>query len=302
MSVFDTSSTTTTTLPSWFTTAQQAIATQAPTTYGAVTDPSKTVASGLVKDFGSQTANPFTTAISGLQTSQTANANPFLASGAPDTSTPLGGLFAAQNAKLDQILPQITSQVGAGGIGTGNYGSLRGQTAVNTARAGALTTLAEQQNKAALDAGQQSIQAGQALGNVGSQYGTTGVNLANLEMMGGLPALAKYSDIINAMGPTTDKTVGTVNQGSSYENLLKALNAAGSAGMAWDKISSGNTGLNWLDKILGQSGTNWNAMADASMSIPNNEATNQPQIQIQSNPWDLLAGYDFSSNQQPPNP
>lgn len=250
MSVFDTSSTTTTTLPSWFTTAQQNIATQAPTTYGAVTDPSKTVASGLIKDFGSPTANPFTTAISGLQASQTANANPFLDTGAPNTASPLGALFASQNAKLDQILPELSSQVGAGGIASGNMGSLRGQTAINQARAGALTTLAEQQNKAALDAGQQSIQAGQALGNIGSQYGTTGINLANLEMMGGLPALAKYSDIINAMGPTTNKSVATVNKGSSYENLLKGLNAVGSAGAAWDKISSGSTGLSWLDDLL----------------------------------------------------
>jgi hypothetical protein len=204
----------------------------------------------LISDLNSQTANPFTTAISGLQTAQTANANPFLATGAPNTATPLGGLFASQNAKLDQILPELTAQVGAGGIGTGNYGSLRGQTATNTARAGALTTLAEQQNKAAMDAMQQSIQAGQALGNVGAQYGTTALNTATQEMMGGLPTLAKYSDIINAMGPTTDKSVATVGQGSPYENLLKTLNAAGSAGMAWDKVSSGKTGLGWLDKIL----------------------------------------------------
>jgi hypothetical protein len=250
MSVFDTSSTTTTTLPSWFTTAQQNIATQAPTTYGAVTDPSKTVASGVVSALNSPTANPFTTAISGLQTAQTANANPFLATGAPNTATPLGSLFAAQNAKLDQILPELSSQVGAGGIASGNMGSLRGQTAINTARAGALTTLAEQQNKAAMDAMQQSIQAGQALGNIGSQYGTTGVNVANMEMMGGLPALAKYSDIINAMGPTTNKEVSTVSKGSPYENLLKAFNAVGAAGAGLDKLTSGNTGLGWLDKIL----------------------------------------------------
>jgi hypothetical protein len=250
MSVFDTSKTTTTTLPSWFSTAQQAIGTAAPTVYGAATDPSKTVASGLVSDLNSQTANPFTTAISGLQTAQNANLNPFLSTGGPDTSTPLGALFASQNARLDQLLPQITSQVGAGGIGTGNYNSLRGQTATETARAGALTSLNEQQNKALMDAMGQSIQAGSVLGNVGSQYGTTALNTANLEMMGGLPALSKYSDIINAMGPSADRTASETTKGSSYENLLKTLNAAGSAGMAWDKISSGKTGLGWLDKIL----------------------------------------------------
>jgi hypothetical protein len=261
MSVFDTSKTTTTSLPSWFSTAQQGIAKQAPITYGGVegvggvTDPSKTVASGLITDLNSATANPFTTAISGLQTAQNANLKPFLSTGGPDTSTPLGALFASQNARLDQLLPQITSQVGAGGIGTGNYNSLRGQTATETARAGALASLNEQQNKALMDAMGQSIQAGSVLGNVGSQYGTTGVNVANLEMMGGLPALSKYSDIINAMGPSADRTATETTQGSQYENLLKGLNAAYSGGAAWDKISSGNTGLSWLDKILGTSGT-----------------------------------------------
>ncbi len=250
MSVFDSSSTVNTTLPSWFTSAQQTIAAQAPQTYQAATAPGSTVASGLISDLNSQTKNPFTTAISGLQTAQTANANPFLPTGAPNTATPLGGLFAAQNARLDQILPELTAQVGAGGIGTGNYGSLRGQTATNTARAGALTTLAEQQNKAAMDAMQQSIQAGQALGNVGAQYGTTAMNTANQEMLGGLPALAKYSDIINAMGPTTDKSVETVSSKGDYANFLAGLTAIGGAGNVLSSAFNANTAYPWLNKLL----------------------------------------------------
>jgi hypothetical protein len=259
MSVFDSSSTVNTTLPTWFTTAQQNIATQAPQTYQAATAPGSTVAAGLINDLNSQTANPFTTAISGLQTAQTANANPFLATGAPNTASPLGGLFAAQNAKLDQILPQITSQVGAGGIASGNYGSLRDQTAINTARAGALTTLSEQQNKAAMDAMQQSIQAGQALGNVGSQYGSTGVNVANMEMMGGLPTLAKYSDIINAMGPTTDKKVETVTSKGDYANFLAGLGAIGGAGNVLSSAFNANTSYPWLNSLLstGPAGVNF---------------------------------------------
>jgi hypothetical protein len=250
MSVFDSKSTVNTTLPSWFTTAQQNIATQAPLTYQGATAPGSTVAAGLISDLNSQTANPFTTAISGLQTSQAANANPFLATGAPDTTTPLGSLFAAQNAKLDQYLPEITAQVGAGGIGTGNYGSLRGQTATNTARAGALTTLAEQQNKAYMDAMHQSIQAGQALGNVGAQYGTTSMNTANQEMMGGLPTLAKYSDIINAMGPTTNKSVETVGSKGDYANFLAGLTAIGGAGNVLSNAYNANTAYPWLNKLL----------------------------------------------------
>lgn len=259
MSVFDSSTTTTTTLPSWFSTAQQNIATQAPQTYGATTAPGNTVASGVINTLNSPTANPFTTAISGLQSAQTANANPFLESGAPNTASPLGGLFAAQNAKLDQILPQITSQAGAGGIATGNYGSLRGQTAVDTARAGALTTLAEQQNKAYMDAMQQSIQAGQALGNVGSQYGTTGVNVANQEMMGGLPTLAKYSDIINAMGANIDKTAEETKSKGDYANFLAGITAIGGGGDALSNLMSGKSSYGWLNDLVksGPAGINF---------------------------------------------
>ena len=275
MSIFDSSTTATTTLPSWFTSAQQNIAAQAPQTYQAATAPGSTVAAGLVSNLNSPTANPFTTAISGLQTSQTANANPFLATGAPDTSTPLGGLFAAQNAKLDQILPQITAQVGAGGIGTGNYGSLRGQTATNTARAGALTTLAEQQNKAAIDAANQSIQAGQALGNVGAQYGTTALNTANQEMMGGLPTLAKYSDIINAMGPTTNKTVDTSTSKGDYANFLAGLTAIGGAGTSISNILGGTSSYDWLNKLMNNSNLSFSSGGNDADSMYGGD-TSQP--------------------------
>ena len=272
MSVFDSSTTSNTTLPTWFTTAQQNIATQAPTTYGAATAPGDTTAAGLISNLNSQTANPFTTAISGLQATQTANANPWLASGAPDTSTPLGGLFASQNAKLDQILPEITSNVGAGGIASGNMGSLRGQTAINTARAGALTTLAEQQNKAALDAASQSIQAGSALGNVGSQYGSTALNTANQEMMGGLPALAKYSDIINNMGVNTNKTVeGTTSKGD-YANFLAGLTAIGGAGNVLSSAFAGNTAYPWLNNLLNTGYNGVTGFVDASGN-PTNDTT-----------------------------
>jgi hypothetical protein len=250
MSVFDSSSTVNTTLPSWFSSAQQDIALKAPTTLSAATTPANSVLSGVVSNLNSETANPFTSAISGLQTAQNANLNPWLASGAPDTSTPLGGLFAAQNAKLDQILPEIAAKEGAAGIFGGNMGSLRGQTAVNTARAGALTTLAEQQNKAAIDAMNQSIQAGSALGNVGSQYGTTGVNVAKQEMGGGLDQLAKYSDIINAMGPTANKNVETTTSKGDYANFLATLQAVGGGGQALDRILEGKSSYDWLNKLI----------------------------------------------------
>lgn len=274
MSVFDSSSTVNTTLPSWFSTAQQDIALKAPTTLSAATTPANSVLSGVVSNLNSETANPFTSAISGLQTAQNANLNPWLPSGAPNTATPLGGLFAAQNAKLDQILPELAAKEGAAGIIGGNMGSLRGQTAVNTARAGALTTLAEQQNKAAIDAMNQSIQAGSALGNVGSQYGTTGVNVAKQEMGGGLDQLAKYSDIINAMGPTANKSVETTTSKGDYANFLAALQAIGGGGQALDNILSGKSSYDWLNNLINNSGFSYSSGGNNADSMYGGNTSN----------------------------
>jgi hypothetical protein len=164
-------------MPSWFTNAQSGIANTAGQVYGATPAPGQTALAGVGQTFNAA-QNPFTTAMGGLQDVYQGISTPFNADGTPNAQSPLGSLFASQYAKLDQILPQVTAKEGAAGIGSGNFNSLRGQTAVNTARAGALTTLAEQQNQAALNAQTQAIQALQGVGNVGSQYGTTGINLA----------------------------------------------------------------------------------------------------------------------------
>ena len=270
MSVFDSSSTVNTTLPTWFSTAQQDIATnKAPSALTAATTPANSVLSGVVSNLNDPKANPFTSAMTGLQTAQNANLNPFLASGAPDPSSPLGGLFAAQNAKLDQILPGITEKEGAAGIAGGGYGSLRGQTAVNTARAGALTTLAEQQNKAYMDAMNQSIQAGSALGNVGSQYGTTGVNVAKQEMGGGLDQLAKYSDLINAMGPTSNKSVETVTSKGDYANLLAGLTAIGGGGQALSELLKGKSSYKWLNDLMNSPNLDFGSSPNVDSGLSN---------------------------------
>lgn len=256
MGLFDTTQTTTTTLPSWFTNAQQNIGTQAASTFAATPKPADTAQAALSQTFN-PAQNPFTTAMGGLQDVYQGISTPFTATGAPNPNSPLGSLFASQYAKLDQILPQVAAKEGAAGIGSGNFGSLRGQTAVNTARAGALTTLAEQQNQAALNAQTQAINALQGVGNVGSQYGTTALNLADKQMLGGLPALAKYSDIVNAMGPTLPQSKTQVNSPSTAQAIMQGITTGTAAGQALSKVLSGNTGLKWLDDIMKESGFNW---------------------------------------------
>lgn len=245
MAAMDTSSTTT--LPSWFTNAQQNAAQGVTSALSNITQPGQTVGQGVVQSLSGPT-NPFTQGTATLQDIAQGAANPWLPSGAPDTSTTLGGLFASQNTKLDQILPSIAAKEGAAGIGSGNYGGLRGQTAVNTAKAGALTTLAEQQDKTALDALTQGIQAETAAGNLGTQYGTTGINVANWQQLGALPSMVQASNALGNIGARTDTTTSK-NAGLSA-NVTAAANLAKNLGIGAGDIAAAKTGIAWLDSIL----------------------------------------------------
>jgi len=258
MSVFDSTKTTSTSLPSWFTTAQQNLQTGAQGALTGATGFGDTATANMATNQLGAGANPFTTAMGTLQDVASGAANPWNPNGTPNTSTALGGLFSAQNAKLDQILPQVVAKEGAAGIGGGNFGSLRGQTATNTARAGALTTLAEQQNQAALNAQTQATNAALGVGNVGSQYGTTANNTSNLQMLGDLTAQAKYADILNQLGTTMPKTATETTQGSQYDTALKTIGALfGSQGLtasAVDAISKAGGGLDWLKNLTSPTG------------------------------------------------
>jgi hypothetical protein len=245
MAAFDTSQTTS--LPTWFTNAQQNAAQGVTSALNNMTQPGQTVGAGVAQSLSGPT-NPFTQGTATLQDIAQGAANPWLANGQPDTNTTLGGLFASQNAKLDQILPSIAAKEGAAGIGSGNYGGLRGQTAVDTAKAGALTTLGEQQNQTALNALTQATQAETASGNLESQYGTTGLNVANWQQLGALPSYTQAATALCNIGAKTDVTQ-TKNAGLSA-NVTSAANLAKNLGVAAGDIAAGKTGVAWLDKIL----------------------------------------------------
>lgn len=288
MSALDTSQTTNTTLPQWFTNAQQSTAQGITGALNTMTPPNQTVAQGAIQSLSGPT-NPFTTGTATLQDIAHGAANPWLPSGQPDTSTALGGLFSAQNAKLDQILPSIAAKEGAAGIASGNYGGLRGQTAVDTARAGALTTLSEQQNQAALNALTQGIQAETAAGNLQSQYGTTATNLGNYQQLGALPSYVQASNALGNIGARTDTNQVISKNAGMVGNLQAATGLAGSIlGGAGNvaKIASGQgtTGLVWLDNIL-KSGAN------SIDSITNTPTLNSDQ-----------AALDYYMNQNSGNP
>lgn len=254
MSIYDTTQTTTTQLPSWFSDAQKNLATQAGNAMSSVTPFDQTAAAGALSSLTGQN-NPLMQSISSLQGIASGAANPWLPDGTPNKQTALGGLFSAQNAQLNQMLPGITAKEGAAGIGGGAFGSLRGQTATETARGGALTTLAADQMRAALEAQQQGIQANSVIGNIGSQYGTLAQNLSKMQLEGNLPSYAAYENILGAMGPTLNSTVNRVSQGSDMENIAKTLFALQQSGTPINKVLNANTGVSWLDEILKGVGT-----------------------------------------------
>jgi hypothetical protein len=291
MSLTSTTDVTKTTLPSWYTNAQSGIAAAGLSGFsGAMNTANQTVGNQLISDF-SGASNPFNTATGNLTTIQSGLMNPFLSQaqgGGFNMNSPLGALFSAQNAKLDQVLPQITAKEGAVGLGGGNFGSLRGQTATGAARAGALTTLAEGQRKTALDAFGQATQAAQAQGNVASQQARELLPLAKYEQTGGLDALQKYADVMGSMAKTLDTTVTTTKQGSALENMQKVGAFLNQAGLTADKIATGSTGISWFDRMV--TGKNADGV---TVVTPEQAAADQAQLQSWLQQYELSDGDDW---------
>jgi hypothetical protein len=265
-----------TTLPSWMNTAQQNVVNMATNAAGNVPQLQNTTAQGAINQL-SGPQNPFTQAQTTLGQIASGAANPWIVtpqsaqmqSGAgfvggggdmgddmgfpgtkyqgqptgynvaPNPNTALGGLFQAQNQQLQQLAPNIMAQPTATGIGTGQYGSLRSQTAADKALADAQAQLFTAQNQAALQNQQTGVQAGIGMGNVGSQYGSTATNLSNLQMAAPFAAASGLGKTIAGMG-----SVPTTETSSSQVSPLNQLIAAGGA------LQGGASGLNaFLNQI-----------------------------------------------------
>lgn len=262
----------TTTLPQWYDTAQQQLVSQAQAGAAQMPQLQNTVAGQAINNLSGQ-QNPFFTAQNQLQQIGAGAANPWLtdASGnvTPNTATALGGLFQAQNQQLNQILPSTIAPQQAAAIGSGNFGSLRGQTAVDTAKANALANLQAEQMKAALQAQQTGVQAGQALGNVGAQGTSTMTTLGQAQQAAPLTAVSDLAQILSSVkapasvNETTQlaplqmiAAMGSLAAGAnsglssvisglsdgSYSSLADLISKG--AGSLWDKVSGSGSGGN----------------------------------------------------------
>lgn len=226
-----------TTLPSWFDTAQQNVVSGAQQAFGAAPTPQQTVAQNAINTLSGPT-NPFTQASGTLQNIATGAANPWIVDQTagtvtPNINTPLGGLFQAQNQQLQQLMPNVTAPVTGATIGTGQFGSLRGKTAVNKAMADAQAQLFSEQMKAALQNQQTGVQAGLGAGNLTQQ------EINNLLTVGQYQQAAPFTNVSNlgkVIGGIQAPTMVTnQTQLSPLNQILGIATALGG--------TTGNTGL-----------------------------------------------------------
>lgn len=222
-----------TSLPSWYDTAQQNLTSQAQTAAATVPTAAQTPVGAIAAQMGSG-QSPFAQGQTTLNQIATGAANPWIVSGGnvtPNVNTPLGGLFAAQNKQLQQLAPNIMAPSVASGVGTGQFGSLRAQTAADKALTDAQANLFASQMQNALQSQQTGAAAASGLGTLGQQQGQTGIGIGTFQQNAPMAGLTDLANIINA-----ERTGSTVSKSSQYSplslatGLLTALGGRGQFG------------------------------------------------------------------------
>ena len=224
----------TTTMPSWYDQAQQNIVSSGQAAASAMPKLEDTVAGQAINNL-SGNANPFTQGQTLLSQIGTGAANPWITSASgkvtPNTATPLGGLFAAQNQQLQTEIPGITAPVDAASVAGGQFGSLRNQTAADTAITNASANLFANQMQAALNSQQQGINAASGLGNIGAQGTTSELGLGQAQQSAPLTSVADYANILGTIkAPTTltqNYTAPLAGQIGALQNLANATGVSG---------------------------------------------------------------------------
>lgn len=250
-----------TTLPAWFDTAQQNVVNLAGTAAQAAPTPQNTVAQNAVNQLQGPT-NAFSQASGTLQNIATGAANPWLTSSTgevtPNTNTALGGLFQAQNQQLNQLMPNVTAPVEGGNIASGNFGSLRGQTAVDKAKADAMAQLFAQQNQAALTNQATGVNAAQGVGNVEQQELNNLLTVGQYQQASPFTNVSNYGKVLGGIqAPTTVSNQTQLSPLNQVGGLIAALGGTGSGTGILNNLGvSGLTGLlnstsQWFNNLGG---------------------------------------------------
>ena len=248
-SLLSSTETKTTTMPSWFDTAQQQVVNQAMQANQAAPTGTPTAAQGAINTMTGATT-PFTTATNTLQDIASGAANPWITDAAgnvtPNTATALGGLFAAQNQQLQQIMPNVRATPEAASIGSGQFGSLRGQTAVDKAMADAQANLTAQQMQAALTNQQTGVQAANAVGTLANANIQDLLTTGQYQQAAPFTNISNYAKILGSLqAPTTVSNTTQLSPLNQIAGLISALGGpTGTGGILGSLgVSGGLTGL-----------------------------------------------------------
>jgi len=217
-------------LPSWYTAAQQDVANAAKTAAASTPNFANTLAAGTISDLKADN-NVFDQSQSALNTIASGAANPWMQNASGQTvanpNTAMGGLFQAQSDYLNQILPNIAAAPTAGGVGSGQFGSLRGMTAAQKARGDAFGDLAQKQMTAALQNQATGVTAATGLSASGMNEAEAATKMTDLESKYPFAGALNYGNIINAMKVPETKTTQTEY---SPLSMITALATAGGGG------------------------------------------------------------------------
>jgi hypothetical protein len=249
------------TMPSWFTGAQESLVKSAQEAKTPAIG--QTTAQKAIDVFGAQ--GPFSSAQSTLQAIGSGAANPWITSTdaagkttvRPNVSTPLGGLFGAQQDYLNQILPEIGAAETAKSIAGGGFGSSMNLSALQRARAAAASDLFQKQMSAALQAQQTGVQAGQGLGTLGSQIAKGALETGTFEQGYPYTNLVNLANIFGRLGPYTGKTTEQTKELSLLGQLGGLGTLIGGLPTQLSNIKGGLSGVyDWVKSLgSGSSGS-----------------------------------------------
>ena len=285
-----------TTLPSWYDAAQQQIVQQGAAAFNAAPQLGQTVAQGAINQLQPGAQNPYTQAQQSLQQISSGAANPWIVDQStgqvtPNTATPLGGLFQAENQQLNQLLPSTVAPTQAAGIGTGGFGGLRAQTAVDKAKADAFSTLNAQQLQAALSNQQVGQQAAANLGNVTNQAITSGMNVGMAQQNAPFQNVGNLASLIGTVqAPATVTEQKQLSPLSQVQSVGSALQGGLNSLTGLAKTTAGKNILNSLG-LGGLFGTSTNTGG----GISNTGNSYNPDGSVNTSGSDVITGYTQDS-------
>lgn len=284
----------TTTLPSWFDTAQQNVVNQAGSALAAAPAPGSTVAQNAVNQLSGPT-NAFTNAAGTLQNIASGAANPWITNPTtgqvtPDTSTAMGGLFQAQNQQLNQLLPNVTAPVEGANIASGQFGSLRGQTAVDKAKADAFAQLLTAQNQAALQNQATGVNAASGVGNVTQQEINNLLTTGQYQQAAPFTNVSNYGKVIGGIqAPTTvsnQTQLSPLNQIGGLYSLLAGPSGTAAPGSILSSIfGSGKVGTaDYRPSIFTSVGDWWSGL-NAPKAELDSSGNVTPESELNPDNW-----------------